>query len=58
MKYHAGKYKMPLCGSRGIDGFKTVALPPKEWDSLKPEYRCLKCIKVIQDKKSGVQTLY
>jgi len=51
-KYHAGKNGFPLCGSRRIDGFKTVVLSPSEWNKTQANDRCEKCLAKIKASKS------
>lgn len=43
--YHAGKSGFPLCGTRGHGSrFNVVCLPAKDWNNLKLEQRCRKCV--------------
>ena len=49
-KYHAGKNGKAICGSGRIDGFKTVVIGAQEWNAIKTDLRCLKCVAAIAIK--------
>jgi hypothetical protein len=51
-KYHAAsKYGTALCGSRRLDGFKTVVVGASDWNDTKPVFRCAKCVAFLQQRK-------
>jgi len=46
-KYHAGKNGRAICGSGRSDGFKTVVVGAQEWNAIRTDKRCLKCVAAI-----------
>ena len=52
--YHAGKPRLPLCGQNGnANRFNVVVLAPADWNALKPEHRCSKCVEKIKARKAA-----
>lgn len=51
---HIGHGGSPLCGQRGtMMGFHTTTVAPAEWNALRIEWRCKKCIAKIQARKAA-----
>jgi hypothetical protein len=54
-KYHAGRPGFPLCGARGTGNrYNVVVFGPADWNALKPEQRCSRCVEQIQKRAEKV----
>jgi|688.fasta_scaffold280629_5 hypothetical protein len=56
--YHRSKFRgvsgYPLCSQSGsTGGYYAIDVPKDDWNTLKPEQQCLKCLAIIKARKAA-----